>query len=79
MKTGSRSTREANLLPKLLPTKPYISAWLQGRTPCPSEKFGTRPSPGKATNMKQNEKGDKTEEDRRIMLELLDEENDLDY
>ena len=33
----------------------------------------------KTTNTKQNEKEDKTEEDRRIMLELLDEENNLDY
>ena len=32
----------------------------------------------KPRNMKQNEKENKTEEDRRIVLELLDEEKDLD-
>ena len=37
------------------------------------------PAPEKTTNTKQNKKEDKTEEDRRIMLELLYEENDLDY
>ena len=33
----------------------------------------------KTTNTKQNKNEDKTEEDRRMMLELLDEENDLDF
>ena len=35
-------------------------------------------APEKTTNPKQNKKEDKTEEERRIMLELLDEENNLD-
>ena len=36
-------------------------------------------TPEKMTNTKQSKKEDKTEQERRIMLELLDEENDLDY
>ena len=34
-------------------------------------------APEKTANMKESEKEDKTEEERRIMLELLDEENEL--
>ena len=36
-----------------------------------------KPAPEKPRDAKQNEKN-KTEEDRRIVLELLDEERDLD-
>ena len=64
--------------PNYYPPSP-ICAQLQGRTPWPSEKSCTRLGPEKTTNAKHNEKENKTEEDRRIMLELLDEENDLDY
>ena len=37
------------------------------------------PAPEKTTNTKQTEIEEKTEEGRRIMLELSDDENDLDY
>ena len=37
------------------------------------------PTQEKTANTKQSEKEDKTEEERGIMLELLAEENDLDY
>ena len=44
-------------------------------TSYPSEWSGTNLTPEKTRNTKQN----KTEEDRGIVMELLDEENDLDY
>ena len=37
------------------------------------------PAPEKIANTKPSKKKVKTEEERRKMLELLDEENDLDY
>ena len=37
------------------------------------------PTLEKTANTKQSKKEDKTEEERRIMLELLDEENDLGH
>ena len=37
------------------------------------------PAPENSRDMKQNEGKSETEEDRRIVLELLDEERDLDY
>ena len=56
-KTGNRRARKDQIRPKLLPNKPYICAQLWGRTLCPSEKFGTRPSPG-------NDHKHKTKEER---------------
>ena len=40
--------------------------------------LGPDQTPEKTANTKQSKKEDKTEEERRIMLELLDEGNDLD-
>ena len=37
------------------------------------------PAPENSRDAKQNKRENKTEEDRRIVLELLDEERDLDY
>ena len=49
------------------------------KTPTLVNNLVPNPTPEKTRNTTQNKKEGKTEEDRRMMIELLDEENDLNY
>ena len=61
-----------------LPSPIYVSSY-EEETPVLVRILVPDLTPEKMTNTKQSEKEEKIEEDRRIMLELLDEETDIDY
>ena len=61
-----------------LPSPVYVPNYKE-ETPALVSDLVPNLAPEKTTNTKQNEKENKTKEDRRILLEILDEGNDLDY
>ena len=56
----------------------YVSSY-EEETPTLVSDLVPNPTSERTRNAKQNEKENKTEKSRRILLELSDEENDLDY